>query len=80
MHETRLFSHLFKYLAQEEKQAERKITKIYVTLSEFGGMDKEHFLEHFHQACPEGKWQEIELEFKTIAYGAEFQIERIDFI
>jgi len=79
MHETHLFNHLFKYLAQEEKQAKRKISKIYVTLSEFGGMDKEHFLEHFQQACPGKKWLEVEIEFKTVTHGTEFQISRIDF-
>ncbi len=79
MHETHLFNHLFKYLAEEEKQAKRKISKIYVTISEFGGMDKEHFLSHFRHSCPENKWQKIEVEFKTAAYGAEFQIDKIDF-
>lgn len=79
MHETHLLENIFQYLDKEERVSSKKIKKIYISLSEFGGISKEHFLEHFREESTGTKWESLEIEIKKIPYGAELEITRLDF-
>lgn len=79
MHETYLLANIFQYLEKEEQSFSKKIKKIYISLSEFGGISKEHFLEHFKEESKGTKWESLEIEIKKIPYGAELEITRLDF-
>ena len=79
MHETHIVENIFKYLEEEENASGRKIKRIHIALSEFGGIGKEHFLEHYQDASRGSRWENLEIEIKSIPYGAELEITRIDF-
>lgn len=79
MHESHLFKNLVRYLEKEERQSGLKVRKVHVSLSEFGGLSKGHFLEHFRAAVLGTKWEELKFSFKKIPFGPEFQITKIDF-
>jgi len=79
VHETFLFKKILQYLEKEEKAASRAIKRIHVTLSEFGGLSKEHFLEHFRESDRGHRWDGVRIEFKKIPYGPEFEITKIEF-
>ncbi len=79
MHETHLLEKIFQYLDKEEQISSKKIKKIYISLSEFGGISKEHFLEHFKDESKGTKWESLEIEIKKIPYGAELEITRLEF-
>ncbi len=79
MHESHLFKNLIRYLEKEEKQSGRRIVKAHLSLSEFGGLNKGHFLGHFREAAKGTKWEPLKFSFKKIAYGPEFEITKIDF-
>lgn len=79
MHETYLLANIFQYLEKEEQSSSKKIKKIYISLSEFGGISKEHFLGHFKEESKGTKWESLEIEIKKIPYGAELEITRLDF-
>jgi hypothetical protein len=66
-------------LDQEEKLSSRRIKKIYISLSAFGGINEEHFLEHYRQASSGTRWEDLDMEVKKIAYGPELEITRLDF-
>lgn len=79
VHETHLFNNFLKYLEKEEKSSSRRISKICVALSEFGGLSESHFLEHFREAAAKTPWEAIEIEITKIPYGPEFEITKIEF-
>ena len=79
MHEIHLTENILKYLAREEASAQRRIKKIYVRLSEFGGISPGHFLEHFRESSAGSRWQGLEVEVQNIPYGPELEISRIEF-
>lgn len=79
MHETHLFKNVISYLDKEEKESSRKIKKIHVAISEFGGLSEEHFLEHLREVSSGSRWEDLEVEFTKIPYGAEFEIKKIEF-
>lgn len=79
MHEKHLLENIFKYLNKEEKLASRRVKKIYISLSEFGGMSEEHFKEHFKFASNGSKWEGLDIEIKRIPFGPELEITRLDF-
>ena len=79
MHETHILKSIFRYLAEKEKSSSRKIKKIYISLSEFGGIGKEHFLEHYKEEAQGTKWEGLEVDLKKAAAGPELEITKIDF-
>ena len=80
MHETHIVENIFKYLEEEEKASNRKIKKIHIALSEFGGISGEHFLEHYQDSARGSRWENLEIGITRIPYGAELEITRIDFV
>ena len=79
MHETHVVGNILKYLEEEEKASGRKPKKIYISLSEFGGISQEHFLEHYQDEARGTKWEQLTLEIKRIPFGPEVEITRIEF-
>jgi hypothetical protein len=79
MHETHLFKNLIAYLHEEERVSCRRIEKIHVELSDFGGLSQEHFMEHYLAGCAGTPWEHVALEFTRVPYGPEFAITRIDY-
>lgn len=79
MHETRLLERIFQYLDAEEQSSSKKIKKIYISLSEFGGISKEHFLEHSKEESKGTKWELLEIEIKKVPYGPELEITKLDY-
>ena len=79
MHETHIVENILRYLEIEEKSFQKPIKKVSIALSEFGGMSKEHFMEHFKEAVASSKWQSLDIEIKKIPYGPELEITRIEF-
>lgn len=79
MHETSLLKNIFQYLDQEEVISSRKIKKIYITLSEFGGLDEEHFRQHYRDLSAGTKWEALDIEIDKVVCGAELEITKLDF-
>lgn len=79
MHETHLFKNLLSYLDTEEQSSSRRIKKIRVSLSEFGGITPGHFLVHFRDASEGTRWAKLAIEIDRIPYGPEMEITRIYF-
>ena len=79
MHEIHLTENILKYLAREEASAQRRIKKICVCISEFGGISPGHFLEHFRESAAGSRWQGLDVEVRDIPYGPELEITRIEF-
>jgi Zn finger protein HypA/HybF involved in hydrogenase expression len=79
MHEKRLLENIFKYLEQEESSSSKRIKKMHISLSEFGGMDEEYFKEHYKNASCGTKWASLDIEIKKIPFGPELEITRLDF-
>jgi len=79
MHETHLIENIFQYLDKEEKLSSKRIRKISISLSEFGGISEEHFKEHYRKESQGTKWEALELEIKRISYGPELEITKLDF-
>ena len=80
MHETRLLEKIFQYLEKEEKKlGSKRIKKVYISLSEFGGIKEEHFGMHFNEAAMGTKWKSLKLEIKKIPFGPEIEITKLDF-
>jgi len=80
MHDTHLLNSIFNYLETQENSSSRKIRKIRISISEFGSLNKEHFLQHYKQAVCGTKWEALELEVNTIAFGPELEITGIEFV
>jgi len=79
MHETRLIENILGFLEKEERDSFREIKKMYISLSEFGGLSKEHFLEHYMDKTRGTRWEALEIEFDKIPYGPELEITKIEF-
>ncbi len=79
MHETRLIENILGFLEKEERASFREIKKIYISLSEFGGLSEEHFLGHYMDKTRGTRWEALEIEFGKIPYGPELEITRIEF-
>lgn len=80
MHETHLLANIFKYLDEEEKASSRRIKKVYISLSEFGGISEEHFRQHYIHQAAGTKWLALDMEFKKIPCGPELEITKLDFV
>jgi Zn finger protein HypA/HybF involved in hydrogenase expression len=79
MHETHLFKNIFKYLEGEELHASRRIKKLCISVSEFGGMTWEDFMEHYKELAAGTRWESVDIELKSVPYGPEVEIEKIYF-
>lgn len=79
MHETHLLKNIFKYLEGEEKLSSKKIKKIYLSISELGGINEEHFREHYKVESIGTKWESLDMEIKRAPCGSELEITRLDF-
>jgi Zn finger protein HypA/HybF involved in hydrogenase expression len=79
MHETSLLKNIFQYLDKEESLSSKRIKKIYVSLSEFGGMNEEYFKEHYKRASSGTKWESLDIEINKIPFGPELEITKLDF-
>lgn len=79
MHETHLLDNIFKYFGEQEKLYSTSIKKIYISLSEFGSLSKEHFLEHYRQKSAGTKWESVDIEIKKVPFGPELEITRMEF-
>lgn len=79
MHQTHLIKDIFQYLDQEEKTSAKRIRKIHLSLSAFGGISEENFKEQYKEQSKGTKWESLELEIKKIPYGPELEITQLDF-
>lgn len=79
MHETHLIENILKYLNREEKQSSQRVKKIYISLSEFAGINETHFKEQYKKESAGTKWENLEIEIKKIPYGKELEITKLDF-
>jgi len=79
MHETHLFKNLINYLEREEASSGRKIRKIRVEVSELGGLDEGHILEHHREISAGSKWEGLDIDIEKIPYGPEFTLKKIYF-
>jgi Zn finger protein HypA/HybF involved in hydrogenase expression len=79
MHETHLVKNILQYLDKEEKSSYKKIRKIYISLSEFSGINEEHFKEHCKKESLGTKRESLEIEIRKIPYGPELEITQLDF-
>jgi len=79
MHESHILGRIFEYLNREEKTSSKKIKKIYISLSEFGGISAEHFKEHYERKSAGTKWGALQMEIRKVPYGPELEITRLDF-
>lgn len=79
MHETHLIENILEFLKKEERDSSKEIGKIYVSLSEFGGLSEAHFMEHYRDKTKGTKWEGLKIEFNKVSYGSELEITRIEF-
>ncbi len=79
MHDTHLLKNIFKYLQEQEDLTSRKIKKVNFSISEFGSLNKEHFLEHYQQAVTGTRFQGLEIAIDTIPFGPELEITGLEF-
>jgi Zn finger protein HypA/HybF involved in hydrogenase expression len=79
MHQSGLIKNIFQYLEEEEKLSSRNIKKIYISLSEFGGINEEHFKEEYKKESQGKKWESVDLEIRRIPFGPELEITQLDF-
>ncbi|MCX5749723.1 MAG: hypothetical protein NTZ10_05725 [Candidatus Saganbacteria bacterium] len=78
MHDSHLFKNLIKYLEKEESSC-GKIKKIFINISEFGSLTKEHFIGHFKEFSKGTKWEGLKIDLKKIPYGPEFELTKIEY-
>lgn len=79
MHESYLLRHIFAYLDREQSLSSKRIKKVCISLSEFGGIDEEHLREHYKKESFGTKWESLELEIKKVSYGPELEITKLEF-
>ncbi len=79
MHDTHLLKNILIYFQEQEDASSRKLKKAYFSISEFGCLNKEHFLEHYQQAVYGTRFQGLEVTVKTIPFGPELEITGLEF-
>jgi Zn finger protein HypA/HybF involved in hydrogenase expression len=80
MHDTHLLRNILKYFQEQEELTSRKIKKAYFSISEFGSLNKEHFLEHYKQLVYGTRFQGLEIAVKTIPFGPELEVTGLEFV
>jgi len=80
MHDTHLFKSIIFYLESQENKTSRKIKKVRICLSEFGSLNREHFLKHYSQAVCGTRWEGLEVVIHTIPFGPELEITGLEFV
>jgi hypothetical protein len=79
MHDTHLLKNIFRYFEEQEDSASCKIKKAHLSISEFGSLSKEHFLEHYQQAVCGSRWQNLKIAVSSIPFGPELEITALEF-
>jgi len=79
MHDTHLLKYILKYFKEQEELNSRKLKKVYLSMSEFGSLKKEHFLEHFQKAVSGTGFDGVEIKFETVPFGPELEITGLEF-
>lgn len=79
MHETHLIENILGFLEKEERASSKRIGKIYISISEFGGLSEEHFMEHYKDKAKGTKWEPLKIEVNKVPYGPELEITKIEF-
>lgn len=79
MHETHLLRNILKYFESQERLSSRKIRKAHFSISEFGSLNKEHFLEHYRLATNGSRWQDLKITVDLIPFGPELEITGLEF-
>ncbi len=80
MHDTHLLRNILKYFESQEKLSSRKIKRVHFSVSEFGSLNKEHFLEHYRLVTESSRWQDLEITVDLIPFGPELEITGLDFV
>ena len=80
MHDTHIFKSIITYLESQENKTSRKVKKVHICLSEFGSLNREHFLEHYKQAVCGTRWQNMEVVVNSIPFGPELEITDLEFV
>lgn len=79
MHETSILKNILRYFESQESLASDRIRKAHFSISEFGSLSKEHFLEHYQQAVYGTRFQGVEAVVKTIPFGPELEVTGLEF-
>lgn len=79
MHEANILEKIFQYLEKEERLSSHRIKKLYISLSEFGGISEQHFRQHYRDKVIGTKWESLNIEIKKVKSGPELEITRLDF-
>jgi Zn finger protein HypA/HybF involved in hydrogenase expression len=79
MHDTHLLKNILKYFQEQEDSTSRKLKKAHLSISEFGSLNKEHFLEHYQQIVCGTRFEEVEIAVDMVSFGPELEITGLDF-
>ncbi len=80
MHETSLIKDMLATIAQVRKEHEgAPVKKINVELSDFSGMDEEHFRFHFDEETHGTELEGIGLEIIKVPFGADAKLVSVTF-
>lgn len=79
MHDTHLLKNILRYFQEQEETASRRLKKAHLSISEFGSLKKEHFLEHYRQAVCGTRFEGVEINVNTVAFGPELEITELEF-
>ncbi|PIQ86806.1 MAG: hypothetical protein COV73_04120 [Candidatus Omnitrophica bacterium CG11_big_fil_rev_8_21_14_0_20_43_6] len=79
MHDTHLLKNILRYFQEQEEAASRKLKKAHLSISEFGTLKKEHFLEHYQQAVCGTRFEGVEVVINMVAFGPELEITALEF-
>lgn len=79
MHESHLLRNIFQYLDKEEKASSKRIIKIHISLSGFGGISEEYIKEYYKKESAGTKWEGLQMEITKVPYGPELEITKLEF-
>ena len=79
MHDTHLLKNILRYFEDQEDLTSCKIKKAHLSISEFGSLNKEHFLEHYQQAVCGTRFQGLEIAVNMVPFGPELEITGLEF-
>jgi Zn finger protein HypA/HybF involved in hydrogenase expression len=75
MHETSLIKDMLAVAEKvRQENGSKAVTEMVVEISEFAGMDEEHFRFHFEQETKKTPWQDVKLEIQKRPYGLEARL------
>lgn len=75
MHEYTLIKDMLTVIEAVRREHEsRPVKKITVELAEFGTMDEEHFIFHFHELCRGTDLENLKIDFKKVPTGVDARL------